>query len=151
MSLFLPYEGNCSTFYLKAISIVKIAVLSYERTVLRLYCLMTVQSYDRTVLWPYSVTTVLSCNCTVLCILWPHHLTTVPAYDLPYHCKAPSLYACSQDQKLGFLVIYTILKLLNVRKCANVRSHIAHPIKVPHARTSHARSKMLFARTSHTC
>ena len=43
-------------------------------------------------------------------------------------------------------------KLISVQKmCENVRSHIAHPIKVPHiSRTSHAHSRMLFARTLHT-
>ena len=35
------------------------------------------------------------------------------------------------------------------KKCANVRSHLARP-KRPHARTSHTRLRMLFARTR-TC
>ena len=36
-------------------------------------------------------------------------------------------------------------------KVAKLRSQLASPIKASHARTSHARSNLCFARTSHTC
>ena len=80
------------------------------------------RSYHHTVLPSYHRTVVLS-----------YHRTTYTATCLCVHKIK------SQNWTLF------------IPKRADLRLHVAHPKKRPHARTSHTRFESLFARTSQTC